>query len=299
MQPLRRLAPGWLGRPLLKWTRGEIMAYLQQHELDCLHDPTNQDLSLDRNYIRHRVLPAIEHRWPGYRSSILQSSRWQDAAARSMDGQAGRSLEGLSRKRNGAGETTLDAAGWLALDAEQAFAVIRAWCKRRAIATPPTRPLSEFRAQCETVRRDRQPVLTWSEARLHAWRSQLWLDTGPSLAPDWRLDWSSEDHCPLPAGGSLAWSGVARREIGKRWQLTATPRGARLQLHAEGPGKAVSELMRAAGVPPWRRHAYPALSIDGRLCAVGVEWMDAWFAERLNRSGGRLEWQHRPAALIP
>lgn len=299
MQPLRRLAPGWLGRPLLAWTRSEILAYLQHHEIEYLHDPTNRDLSLDRNYLRHRVLPEIERRWPGYRSSIRQSSRWQDAAARSMDDQAEQNLERLVQSRGDSGERTLDAIGWLALDAEQGCAVIRAWCTREGVAPPPTRSLGEFRAQCATVRRDRQPALAWPEGRLHAWRGRLWLDREIAVADDWQLDWIGGDRCRLPAGGSLVWSGEARSEIGRRWQVSAPPRGARLRRHAGGPEQAVSALMREAGIPPWRRHAYPALSIDDRLCAVGIEWMSAAFAERLKGSDSRLEWQQRPAALIP
>lgn len=299
MRPLRRLAPGWLGRPLLAWSRAEILDYLRHHQIDYLRDPTNRDLSLDRNYLRHRVLPEIGRRWPGYRSSILQSSRWQAAAARSMNDDAERNLERLSRTRAGSGEATLDAAGWLALDPEQGFAVIRAWCTREAVGAPSTRPLREFRAQCTTARPDRQPVLDWPIGRLHAWRGRLWLDLEPAVPSDWRHEWLNSNRCPLPAGGSLVWSGVARSEIGNHWQLAAPPRGVRLQLQSDGAEKKLSELMREAGVPPWRRHAYPALSIDGRLCAVGVEWMDASFAKRLEQSGSRLEWQHRPATLIP
>lgn len=299
MQPLRRLAPGWLGRPLLAWTRTEILEYLQHHRIEYLHDPTNADLSLDRNYLRHRVLPEIGRRWPGYRSSILQSSRWQYAAARSMENEAGRNLERLSQVREDSGETTLDLAGWLALDPEQGLAVIRAWCRGADIDSPPTRSLREFRGQCVSARPDRQPALDWPEARIHAWRNCIWLDPKPDVAEDWHYAWPKESRCPLPAGGSLVWTGVARSEIGEHWQLAAPPRGARLRLHAQGPEKAVSELMREARIPPWRRHAYPALSIDGRLCAVGVDWLDAAFAKRLERTGSRLEWRHRPAALLP
>lgn len=299
MQPLRRLGPGWLGRPLLAWTRADILAYLGRHEVDYLHDPTNRDLSLDRNFLRHRVLPEIARRWPGYRPSILQSARWQDAAARSMDDQAGRNLEQVLRARGSSGETTLDAADWLALDPEQGFAVIRAWCARRGMGAPPTRPLGEFRAQCASARHDRQPLLDWPEACLHAWRGRIWLDHKPVVPNVWRQDWPPGDRCPLPAGGNLVWSGLPRGEIGRHWQLAAPPRGARLRRHADGPEKEVSELMREAGVPPWRRHAYPALSIDDTLCAVGVEWMDAGFAERLAESGSRLDWQRRPASLLP
>jgi tRNA(Ile)-lysidine synthase len=299
MQPLRRLVPGWLGRPLLAWSRAEILAYLHRHEIDYLQDPTNRDLSLDRNYLRHRVLPEIGRRWPGYRSSILQSSQWQGAAARSMADEAGRNLEQLSHAGNASGEATLDAADWLALDSEQAFAVIRAWCTTEAIRSPPTRPLREFRAQCISAHPDRQPALDWPDARLHAWRGRLWLDINPAVPDDWQHDWPVEDRCPLPAGGSLAWFGVARREFGRHWQLAAPRPGARLRLHTDGPEKAVSELMREAGVPPWRRHEYPALSIDGRLCAVSVEWMDSAFAERLAQCNSHLEWQQRPASLLP
>ena len=299
MQPLRRLPPGWLGRPLLAWTQAEILDYLNRHQVDYLHDPTNLDLSLDRNYLRHRVLPAIERRWPGYRSSMLQSARWQDMAARSLNDEAGRNLQRLSQARDGSGEMTLDATAWLALDPEQGFAVIRAWCAREAIASPATRPLREFRSQCAGARQDRQPALDWVDAGLHAWRGKLWLDIKPTVPDGWRADWIDENRCPLPAGGSLVWSGVERGEIGKQWQVTAPRAGARLRLHPDRPEKQVSELMREAGVPPWRRHAYPALSIDGRLCAVGVEWTDASFAAWLDRSGSRLEWQHRPSALLP
>lgn len=299
MQPLRRLGPGWLGRPLLAWTRAEILEYLRQHQIDYLEDPTNLDLSLDRNYLRHCILPEIKHRWPGYRASILQSSRWQAAAARSLASEAERDLDRLSRSRNKSGETTLDEAGWLALNAEQGFAVIRAWCTREAIESPPTRPLREFRAQCSSSRPDRQPALDWRDARLHAWRGRLWLDMKPAVPEVWIQEWLNGSQCPLPAGGHLIWSGIERCRIGRHWQLSAPKAGARLQLHSGGPKKKVSELMREAGVPPWRRHAYPALTIDGSLCSVGIEWMDARFAELLNQSDSGLEWQHRPAALLP
>jgi len=298
MQPLRRLTPGWLGRPLLAWSRSDIMDYLALHRIDYLVDPTNEDCSLDRNYLRHRVLPEIAGRWPGYRTSILQAAKWQEAAAVAMQEKAEQTLDELSCTREDAGESLLDLTGWLALDAFPSFAVIRAWCRRRAVAPPPTRSLSEFRVQCRSADHDRQPALDWPKARLHAWRTSLWLDPRPAISDKWRTEWPDGDQCPIPAGGALVWSGIERREIGEHWQLSSPPKGARLRLHPGAPKKAIAELMREAGIPPWRRHAYPALSIDGRLCAVGVEWMARDFAEMLDRSGSRLRWHQRPAALI-
>jgi len=47
-------------RPLLCVTRDEIIEYLQQRNLKWRIDHTNADCTYRRNYIRHRLLPAIQ-----------------------------------------------------------------------------------------------------------------------------------------------------------------------------------------------------------------------------------------------
>lgn len=299
MQAIRRLAPGWLARPLLTWSQSEIFDYLERHRVDFLEDPTNKDLSLDRNYLRHHVLPEIGRRWPGYRSSVLQSARWQGAAARALDEEARVNLKRITSSKGRSGETTLELKGWLGLECSQALAVIRFWCTQESISAPPTRPLQEFFSQCNTAGSDRQPAIDWRDACLRAWRGRLWLDCNPKLSKSWRHEWPPGDHCEVPAGGNLVWSGPPREQLGKFWQLAAAPKGARLQLHKNGPARSVNELMREAGIPPWRRHEIPTLSIDDRLCAAGTDWMDSEFADQLKLSGSRLEWQQRPTTLIP
>jgi len=47
-------------RPLLCFRRDEIINYLQQRKLDWCRDHTNADCSYRRNYIRHRLIPALQ-----------------------------------------------------------------------------------------------------------------------------------------------------------------------------------------------------------------------------------------------
>ncbi len=47
-------------RPLLCVSRDEIIAYLQQRNLTWRRDHTNADCTYRRNYIRHRLLPALQ-----------------------------------------------------------------------------------------------------------------------------------------------------------------------------------------------------------------------------------------------
>jgi len=299
MQPMRRLKPGWLARPLLAWTRADIDAYLACHGLEYQHDPTNRDLALDRNYIRHALLPRVERRWPGYRSALLQAARWQRAAARALANDAAAALEACSRLGGRSGERLLHLGDWLDLGPEASFAVIRAWCGAAGIASPALEPLRTFRRQCHTAAADRQPELAWPAGCLHAWRGRLWLDVKPHPPLDWLEPWPAGDCCPVPAGGELCLDGRHRITPGGAWSLSATRPGMKLRVHAGRPRCQVTELMRTAGVPPWRRGRYPALHLDGRLCAIGTDWLDADFATLMRRHDCMLRWHRRPASLVP
>ena len=49
----------WLVRPLLTTTRTEIEQYCQEHNLNPIIDPTNQDITYFRNRLRHQLLPHL------------------------------------------------------------------------------------------------------------------------------------------------------------------------------------------------------------------------------------------------
>ncbi len=59
--PFRReLAPGLVVvRPLLKITRGEILAFLQAENLSFREDASNRDVHFTRNRLRHELLPYL------------------------------------------------------------------------------------------------------------------------------------------------------------------------------------------------------------------------------------------------
>lgn len=51
---------GWIVRPLLSFTAGEIREWLKQAGLGAVEDPSNLDVRWARNRIRHQLLPALE-----------------------------------------------------------------------------------------------------------------------------------------------------------------------------------------------------------------------------------------------
>ncbi len=60
-----RLREGAVIRPLMGIQAHETRAYMQALGRPFLHDESNDDTRFDRNFIRHRVLPLLEMRFPG------------------------------------------------------------------------------------------------------------------------------------------------------------------------------------------------------------------------------------------
>ena len=61
---------GKIVRPMLSVTRKQIDAYIEQNRLDFVTDETNFDTDYSRNFIRNRIIPVIEEKFPDFRSSL-------------------------------------------------------------------------------------------------------------------------------------------------------------------------------------------------------------------------------------
>lgn len=61
---------GRVVRPLLPFRREEISSYAQENELVFQHDSSNDDIALERNFLRHEVLAKLDSRFSDYQSDI-------------------------------------------------------------------------------------------------------------------------------------------------------------------------------------------------------------------------------------
>ena len=58
------LGKGTMLRPWLDVGKDTITQYIHKHSIEYIDDPSNADTHLDRNFIRHHIIPAMkEHRW--------------------------------------------------------------------------------------------------------------------------------------------------------------------------------------------------------------------------------------------
>jgi len=80
---------GILIRPLIELRRQDLVAYLRENRLRYRRDPTNRDISLTRNRIRHKLLPLLEKQFnPAVVDALAQAAELLRDEDAHLDGAA-------------------------------------------------------------------------------------------------------------------------------------------------------------------------------------------------------------------
>jgi tRNA(Ile)-lysidine synthase len=157
MPALAPFADGFLARPLLSRSRAELETWVREQGLTWVEDDTNVDESLDRNYLRLRILPLIRDRWPGAATAVARSARHAAEAQSLLDTLA---LADVDRSRYG---ESLSAKSLRALSPDRRRNALRFWITRAGFLAPDTRRLEELAGPVLDARPDANPFVTWGE----------------------------------------------------------------------------------------------------------------------------------------
>jgi tRNA(Ile)-lysidine synthase len=277
MRPLRRFARGWLARPWLDVSRAAIRAEAEAADLHWIEDPSNADLALDRNFLRHEILPRLAQRWPQAAAALAGTAE----RAGDLLALAEPEVQRLLARHRDLDPGVLDVRA-LDLPAGIAITVLKAWLRDLALPNPPPSALRETLRQMRGARADRVPEVRWPGAVMRRYRERLHAQAAVAAIPLRAQAWSPEHDLRLDDGRVLpALPGLFDA------LLWVKPRhgGERLRLRPDGPRRPVRLLLQEFGVPPWQRDALPCLWQDDTLLAVGDFFLDAGFAARLRAAG--------------
>jgi tRNA(Ile)-lysidine synthase len=128
-------------RPLLSVPAADLRAWLAQHGVAHVEDPSNSDQSLTRNRIRARLLPALESAFPQFRETFARSARHAAQAQQLLDGLG---AEDLDRIASGQG---LSIAGLQRMAMQRQMNAVRHWLRIRHNVAPSASQLQELQRQ--------------------------------------------------------------------------------------------------------------------------------------------------------
>ena len=70
----RRVGKGYLIRPLLSYSKKELLKHANANDISFIEDTTNFEINQDRNFIRNKLIPTIEKRWINVSDRISRTS---------------------------------------------------------------------------------------------------------------------------------------------------------------------------------------------------------------------------------
>lgn len=84
---------GWIIRPLLNISKTEILAYLEENQLEYKIDVTNSDTEITRNYLRHKIVPKFENINSNYKQNISNMMNYFEEVKSHLDNEVESFLE--------------------------------------------------------------------------------------------------------------------------------------------------------------------------------------------------------------
>jgi len=241
-------------RPLLDTPRHEIEAYARRHRLAWVEDESNADESLTRNFVRRRVAPLLDEKYPQWRRSLARAARH------------------FSRKEAGAQE------------------LLRKFLQTRGLRAPSEAKLVEMLKQLTGG--GARTLIEHDGARLRLYRGKVVSDqAGAVFAP---IAWHGEPKLPIPElGGELRFRRARGKGIDASKPLRVRLRagGERLQPDAKRPRRTLKNLFQEAGVPPWERDRLPLIVCGDDLVWVPGLGVDARYRAAKNAPGVLPEWR--------
>jgi tRNA(Ile)-lysidine synthase len=300
MPTVASLGAGQLVRPLLSVPRARLRAWVQAQGLACVADPSNADEAFDRNFLRHRVLPALLERWPGAATTVARSA-WHLAQAQHLLDEL--AMADVARAADGA---ALSVATLRALPLARRRIALRFWIGASGRTLPDARRLEEIAVTLLSARAGANPQVSWgrSQVQRHAGRLLLQAARAAGAASSgYELEWNPRraPRLTLPAGaGQLELVRAAHGPIdAAALPATLTVRsrrgGERLRPRAGGPSRSVKSLLQNAAIGLRERQELPLLFAGEQLLAVADLWVDGCLQPSARRARRlRLIW-HRPA----
>ncbi|MEH6543355.1 MAG: tRNA lysidine(34) synthetase TilS [Porticoccaceae bacterium] len=315
----RALKHGRVLRPLLAIPRSDLRHYAEAHKLSWIEDESNLRVDYDRNYLRHRVIPALLERWPNLAARVGRSASHSEQSEKLNGDLATLDLAGLDVQAARVGESlSLDLL--TSLPDYRQRNVLRHWCVSCAQSAvtqsadktaPGHRAIEAVVSDLIEAQDDANPVVTWPGGEWRRFNQRLYC-----LPVDWQamsfapelsapLRWQSlEKPLALPGGGELSGSQYQHSHQNphqKEGQGLFVPPGAvvsiafrqggeRCQPVARSASTTLKKLFQEYHLEPWLRDRVPLIYIDDELAAVGDVWVCEGFQPGAEQNGWLLHW---------
>lgn len=272
----RSLGAGVVARPFLDVLRRDLEAYAQHAQLCWVEDESNAVKKMDRNYLRHAVLPVLKTRWPAAVSSLSRVAQHAQEARQLL---AEMAAADCAQVQGGV-------PGTLSISLLQKYSlprqknILRFWLQDLRFALPSAKKLQTL-LHCLEAKGDAMPFLSWKGVEVRRFRDDLYA-ISPLLPHDPRAVIAWDMQAPLlleHIGWIRASSEKPEEEKAAKSSLMYIEPTARVSIRFRQGGEIVhpagrvgshplKKLYQEWAAPPWMRDRIPLLYVEEELAMV-------------------------------
>ncbi|MCY4363378.1 MAG: tRNA lysidine(34) synthetase TilS [Gammaproteobacteria bacterium] len=294
MRAVRPFAKGLHARPLLQHTREQLSAYAGNNGLDWIEDPSNADTRLDRNFVRHEVLPVIKNRWPSVDLPVTRTIRIFSETQELLDDVARQDLQVCSTQKPDV--LAVDLLKRLSIPRQKNL--VRYWCRTLNLPGPDSRSVSRIVAEAIAARHDSNAQVSWSGAELHRYGNYVQLIVPPGGFDKSSIRvWDFKAPCRLDFGELTAVEGNGsglKKELcnGARVEVRYRNGGEKIRLPGRTCRHKLKKLFQETATPPWLRERVPLIYVGDRLAMAAGFWTDAHFVAGAGEPSWIINWSY-------
>jgi len=287
-KPFGRFNQSELIRPLLHFPRERLYEFAKEEHLTWVEDESNQNVSFDRNYLRQKLMPVLEEKWPGFLKSLSRSAEHCAESFHLLDEMADKDLKNIQDESGHLNIQTL-----LKLTPERQRNALRRWLHLADVPMPETVHLKHIQKDLLLARKDAQPEVSWNGVVLRRYQNKLFL-LKPLRAFDAKivLNWDLKSPLNLPNHlGQLHFEptkgeGLSQLKLkGKKISVKFRQGGEKMYPSCRNKGTTLKHLFQEWQVPSWQRERIPLIFCEDELIAVVGFDVDKKFMVDKNETG--------------
>ena len=285
MPRIKLFGQGFHARPLLDFTREDLLRYANHHQLNWIEDGSNFNSQFTRNFLRNEIMPVLMKRWPTVTKTLARTAEHCADAENFIATTA----EPLLKNLEGTVSGTLSVKKLLLLDETTQRHALRAFIYQKKFLLPSKLKMQQILQTVLLAQKDKTPHVKWGNAEIRRYRDNLFLMTPLAKHdPHQIIEWQLSEPLTLPNIGilrALPVQGSGLRCDIKNVTVQFRKGGETIRLPGREHHHELKKLFQLWGVPPWLRDRVPLVYVDGVLAGIVGFQMDEEFIAKNDEPG--------------
>jgi tRNA(Ile)-lysidine synthase len=280
-------------RPMLNIKKELLEKYASENGIKYIKDESNEDINFDRNFIRKKVLPLIESRYPASIETISRS------ATNISEGHQINELLALDDSKNVMSDdgSHLLIENLNKLPNLRAINLIRWWLSFNDLLMPSKKNVEELFRQVKLIKKDTSLNLKISNDRsIRAFDDKLLIVSIMNDLPSYHFKWAGQEEIELPNKSKLHFvktkkGGLSLSKLGaKSLYIKSRTGGEKLKSFPDQPSRSLKYLFQKADIPHWERDQVPLVYANEQLVAVPNLGVQYEYQSKVGEVGYQIKW---------